>query len=197
LRLPVGSDPVSKCSFPDRVLYVQKREVLKVQRAEVERWFAKRLPECDLSFAVIGDRPTGSFDCVIAPAAASTFETIVGVKDLRWLHFMGAGVDAVAKEMEERTTVRFTTSAGVNADSIAEYVMGGILYFSKRLGEFDRYKGERRWQRHWLRELSGQRLLCLGVGAVGKAVAIRAKAFGMRVTGMARTIDGGGRASMR
>lgn len=174
---------------PKRVLYIQKPEVLPGQRDEVLRWFGEHMPASRVSFAAFGDVPQGEFDCVIAPAAPPTFAALASVTGVRWVHFMGAGVDAVADEIAARPDVRFTTSSGVNADAIAEYVIGGLLYFVKRFADFDAYRRERRWQRHWLRELTGQRLLCLGVGAVGQAVAVRAKAFGMQVTGVARNAD--------
>lgn len=175
-------------NLPKSILFVQKPEVLAGQRDEVRDYFAQHLPDCAVTFAAFGDKPRGDFDCVIGPAAPPVFEVLQDVGHLRWIHFTGAGVDAVADEMARRPEVRFTTSAGVNADAIAEYVIGGILYFAKQFHIFDGYRREQRWARHWLDELTGQKLLCLGIGAVGQAVAVRAKAFGMHVCGMARQI---------
>lgn len=173
-------------TLPRSILFVQKPEVLAGQRDEVLHYFARYLPSCSVNFAAFGETPIGTFDCVIGPAAPSTFQVLRGLDGPRWIHFTGAGVDAVAGEIAQRPHIRFTTSAGVNSDAIAEYVIGGILYFAKQFHIFDSYRRERRWVRHWLDELTGQSLLCLGVGAVGQAVAVRAKAFGMSVTGMAR-----------
>ncbi len=76
---------------------------------------------------------------------------------------------------------------------ISEYVMSAMLHFTVGLsGRSERFKrGD--WQDTpqlfgaFRPELAGKTLGCIGYGTIGRAVAARAKAFGMRVMAVTRT----------
>ena len=99
----------------------------------------------------------------------------------RWVANGGAGTDHFGIWDTERTTV--TNAAGVAADMMAEYVIGGFLHFSLDIPGFQTDKAARRWQARTVRPLNGTTLLIVGLGQIGQAIAARAKAFGMRVIG--------------
>jgi phosphoglycerate dehydrogenase-like enzyme len=84
-----------------------------------------------------------------------------------------------------------TNSKGVQAIPIAEHVMGGILLLSRRFNRTLEAQHERQWIQNELAEvwpwlLHGQRMTIVGLGTIGLAIAARAQAFGIRVTGVRR-----------
>jgi phosphoglycerate dehydrogenase-like enzyme len=95
--------------------------------------------------------------------------------------------------------IRFTNSAGVHAEPIADWVLAAIAYFAKGLDYTVRAQAERRWIQSAfgdrtirVRELAELRLGIIGLGGLGSAVARRALALGMRVAGIRRRPDRGG-----
>jgi len=75
-------------------------------------------------------------------------------------------------------------AVGANAVSVAEHTMALVLALAKRLFLHDRATRAGRWAvRHELRaaDIAGSALLIVGLGRIGRLVAPRALAFGMRV----------------
>jgi phosphoglycerate dehydrogenase-like enzyme len=84
----------------------------------------------------------------------------------------------------------FTTASGVHARPLAEFCIMVMLAFHKKLLMSLRDQRDRRWDRFAAGELDGQTLVIVGVGRIGKEIARLAKAFGMRVVGVKRTVAG-------
>ncbi len=106
--------------------------------------------------------------------------------------FAGAGqqVAAAGLTRDELDRVAFASSAGVHATPLAEWSMLGLLAFRKDLPKLRADARERRWE-HWpMEELRDATLLVVGVGEIGQEVARLAKAFGMHVVGIKRTLPG-------
>src|SRR5262245_61758873 len=68
---------------------------------------------------------------------------ILASPSLRWVSVGGSGTDHLAPWDPARLTV--TNAAGVAADAMAQYVIGGILHFTLGLAGFARRQRERRW----------------------------------------------------
>ncbi|MBK7951542.1 MAG: D-2-hydroxyacid dehydrogenase [Deltaproteobacteria bacterium] len=100
---------------------------------------------------------------------------------LRWIQAMGSGVGQFAASRLRESGILLTNAAGVGAPSIAEFVIGRILAIWKDFAALDALQRERRWTRHQGRLLSGATIGIVGLGAIGAAVARRAKAFDLRV----------------
>lgn len=99
-----------------------------------------------------------------------------------WIANGGAGTDHFGHWDPARVTV--TNAAGVAADMMAEYVMGGFLYFTLDIPGLVKDKGAAHWDAgRMVRPLQGKTLLIVGLGHTGRAIAARAKAFGMSVIG--------------
>jgi phosphoglycerate dehydrogenase-like enzyme len=106
---------------------------------------------------------------------------------LRWIQGMGAGVEQFAKAGVERARVVVTNASGVSAPSMAEFVIGRLLQVWKRFREADAHQRAHAFVRSYGRSLAGSTLGIVGMGAIGAAVAERARALGMRVIGMRRS----------
>lgn len=107
--------------------------------------------------------------------------------ELPWIHLLSAGADRLLAMDLPFERLRVSTSSGVHAATMSEYVLGALLYVTKSFGRFAAQQRERRWESAWQGELEGQTLAVVGLGAIGAAVAVRARAFGMRVIGTKRT----------
>ncbi|MDR7549486.1 MAG: D-2-hydroxyacid dehydrogenase [Armatimonadota bacterium] len=108
---------------------------------------------------------------------------------LRWIHATAAGVDGLLVPAVRKGRVMLTSSVGIHTTWLPEHVMALILAFSRRLHVALRNQMAHRWDRSAAmgEEIRGRVLGVLGVGAIGRALAERAAAFGMRVIGTKRT----------
>ena len=101
---------------------------------------------------------------------------------LRWISVGGSGTDHLTGWDQSRVTV--TNAAGVAADMMAEYTLGAMLHFSLDLPGFRRAKAARQWTSGKVTPIAGQRVLILGMGHTGQAIARRCNALGLHVTGV-------------
>jgi len=104
---------------------------------------------------------------------------------LAWVQATGAGIEHLrAAGLPPSVTV--TNAAGVSALSISEFVIARILAVWKRLAELAENQRAHRWVPAYGRVLDGSTLTVVGLGSIGSAVAERAHALGMSVTGVRR-----------
>ncbi|MGI5327895.1 D-2-hydroxyacid dehydrogenase [Actinomadura nitritigenes] len=105
----------------------------------------------------------------------------------RWVHIASAGVDRLLfPGLVEGNTI-VTNSRGVFDEPIAEYVLGLVLAFAKDLPATVRLQDERRWRHRETERITGARALVAGTGPIGRAIARRLTAAGLRVSGAGRT----------
>jgi phosphoglycerate dehydrogenase-like enzyme len=107
---------------------------------------------------------------------------VIGAPSLRWISVGGSGIDHLGAWDPARLTV--TNAAGVAAEVMAEYVIGGLLHFSLGFDRFARHQQAREWTAGTVASLRGKTLAILGLGKTGQAIARLAKAFGMTVIGI-------------
>jgi phosphoglycerate dehydrogenase-like enzyme len=93
--------------------------------------------------------------------------------------------------------VVITNSRGMSADTIGEHVLAVTLALFRRLPHAFRSQQAREWAQDAIglaghRSLSGSRVLIVGLGAIGGAVAGRMHALGARVIGVRRHGASGG-----
>lgn len=108
---------------------------------------------------------------------------------LKWVSTIYAGLDAFPLDLLKTNGVTLTNGAGINAVTVAEYAVMGVLVAAKR---FDTVL--RAHDRHeWLKdapgkvELDGTKALIIGYGTIGRLIGGRLAAFGVDVTGVTRT----------
>ncbi len=111
-------------------------------------------------------------------------------RKLRWCHFVGAGFDKLVRGNPAfvASDVVLTNAPGTHAIAMADHVMGMILTLAHRLVDMLDDQRAHRWDvdkyRGQMRELEGTTMGLLAVGSIGRAVAVRAQAFGIRVYGV-------------
>lgn len=122
-------------------------------------------------------------------------------RKLKWIHSTAAGVAQLTYPALRDSGILVTNASGVHSVPIAEHVIGMLLALARRFPDALRQQQQRHWaqQEIWDSqprpgELHGATLLLIGLGAVGKEIAKRAQAFGMRIEAVTRS--GGGDASL-
>lgn len=112
-------------------------------------------------------------------------EALPGMSHLRWIQTASAGVDAVVSPRLADSGVILTNTRGVLDATIAEWVLGVMLVFVKDLHGTLALQRTRTWQHRESERLAGKRVLVVGAGSVGRAIARLARAAGMEVDGIA------------
>ena len=109
---------------------------------------------------------------------------------LRWVQAIGAGVEHL-DEVGLPDECVVTNAAGVAAASIAEFAIGRLLQVWKRFPEIDTAQRTHEWKPKYGVLVEGLTLGIIGLGAIGSAVVVRARAFGMTTIGTRRTYKEG------
>ncbi|WP_373476872.1 D-2-hydroxyacid dehydrogenase [Sphingorhabdus sp.] len=146
------------------------------------RWFMST--EQALELAPLAD--IGWFDL---NDKAEMFKIISAATNLKWLNSIYAGVDGMPLAQLKRQGCKVTNGAGINAITIAEYVVMGMLTVAKGYREVVRAQEKHDWllDSPGKVELFGSKALLLGYGAIGKLIEERLKPFGVDVTIVRRT----------
>lgn len=113
-------------------------------------------------------------------------------KNLRWIQFSTAGLDnALACGLPDGLVC--TNAGGVRSASVAEQAFFLLMCLVRQVHALESARKKKIWVRDEvspsLHNLAGRRMLIVGMGPVGQAIARRASAFDMRVVGVSRTED--------
>ncbi len=115
--------------------------------------------------------------------------------ELRVISSMSVGVDHIDLEAAHRRGIPVGHTPGVLSETTADLSFALMLAAARRIPEADRFvrdgqwTSERRWDPDMLlgRDVYGAVLGVIGLGAIGRAVASRARGFGMQVLGWTRS----------
>ncbi|WP_446742871.1 D-2-hydroxyacid dehydrogenase [Silvibacterium acidisoli] len=107
---------------------------------------------------------------------------------LRWVHSRSAGLDAVLFPELVQSSVTLTNGKGVFSQSLGEFVLGAVLYFAKDFARMRRNQIAGVWSQFEVEEIAGQTAGILGYGDIGRAIATRLHAMGMRILATKRSL---------
>lgn len=119
--------------------------------------------------------------------------TLAKATRLKWLALASAGTDQAraAGFFESHagagTEVAITTSSGIHARPMGEYVLAAMLMFAHRFPRAFRQQASRQWERWDSSELDGMTLGIVGLGHIGQEVARLGLALGMTVVATRRS----------
>jgi phosphoglycerate dehydrogenase-like enzyme len=105
---------------------------------------------------------------------------------VRWVHSRSAGLDHLLFPELVESPVPLTNGSGVFSLSLGEFALGAILYFAKDFRRMLRNQEAGRWEPFNVEEIAGQTAGIVGYGDIGRAVASRVHAMGMRVLALKR-----------
>lgn len=114
---------------------------------------------------------------------------ISAATNLKWLNSIYAGIDGMPLDLLHQRGTVVTNGVGINAITIAEYVVMGMLTVAKGYRDVVRAQDRREWlmDSPGKVELFGSKALLLGYGAIGKLIEERLKAFAVDVTVVRRS----------
>ena len=105
---------------------------------------------------------------------------------VEWVHSRSAGLDGLLFPELVESPARLTNASGVFSQSLGEFVVAAILYFAKDLRRMIRNQAAGVWEPFDIVEVRGQTVGIVGYGDIGRAVAARVRALGMRVLAVKR-----------
>jgi D-3-phosphoglycerate dehydrogenase / 2-oxoglutarate reductase len=100
---------------------------------------------------------------------------------LRVIARTGVGYDAIDVGAASARKIPVAIAPGTNQDSVAEHGFGLMLGLARRIAINDRIIRAGGWDRTTVQPVRGKTLGLVGLGRIGRAMAIRAKAFSMSV----------------
>lgn len=130
---------------------------------------------------------TPDFDGQIDPddvVVSLRFSRPGGAPPFRLLHVPGAGLDQIRLDGLHPETL--VANVFEHEGPIGEFVMARLLEWEIRAGELQRGFGAETWPHMYGNrmphgELAGKTLVLIGYGRIGRAIAVRARAFGVIV----------------
>lgn len=123
--------------------------------------------------------PVGDADAVVTWALSP--EEIDAAPNLRWVQWIGAGVDHAPLAALRARGIALTNNRGVHANNIAEHVIGMMIAMARNFPRLVHAQDQQKWMLHerdfTVREIAGAHLVIVGAGHLGSAIA--QKALGM------------------
>lgn len=149
---------------------------------------------CDADIAFMTREVTGRSSKDNPTPELRDFEIVVRKSPgLRWLQIHPAGAERpIYRELRARG-VKVTTASGATAITVAHSAIGAIIAINRRfplLADAQRrHAWEPRLGERSPRDLKGQCALIVGLGPIGRTIAMLLKAFGLTVIGARRSAE--------
>jgi phosphoglycerate dehydrogenase-like enzyme len=149
-----------------------------------------RLPELELVFAERQEMVKRVVDCdgavLVGYGTEEARDLFRAAQELRWVHSYSAGVERIVRIPELKDSdILLTNAKIIQGPEIADHTLGMLLFHTRNLKQYDRAMNDGWMGRDPTRlpviELQGKTMLIVGLGGIGRQVAQRAAAFGMRV----------------
>lgn len=207
--IPINATAGDAPSVPSRLLVADLRAVAPawtppesvleaIRAAAPDGWRVHAVAAPTISDGDGADRPSDETMSVIGAAEVyvgfgAPRALLAAAPGLRWIHSAAAGVGGLLTPELLARRLALTNSAGIHARPIAEYVLAGVLHFLRGLDMAVRLQARGRWDRepfvgigHSGREVGECRVLVVGAGGIGSAVARAFGALGATCTGIRR-----------
>lgn len=131
----------------------------------------------------------------IAPADVEWAEAMVGFRppkggpwrELRWIHCIGAGVDAFAFRTGLSPKTMLTRTSEDFGPQMGEYCLSRALAVTQRLRHLEQEQRARSWKPRHPTSIRDTRVVIVGTGTVGRGIANAFLAVGCRVDGVSRS----------
>lgn len=148
--------------------------------------------QCTASPTLDADSLPGAIDgheILIVRSTKVNSDTLDAGNKLKLVIRAGAGTNTIDKQYAADKGIRVCNVPGANAIAVAELAMGLIIAIDRNIADNVSDLRQHRWNKKKFsaaKGLYGQKLGILGLGAIGMALAERARAFGMEVYGVTR-----------
>jgi len=126
----------------------------------------------------------GGYDAVMVRSKPNITKTVIDAgKRLKVIGRAGVGLDNVDVNAAKARGIEVVNSPEASSISVAEHAIGLMIALMRHIPKAERSLREGKWDRKSFlgRELYGKTLGLIGFGRIGREVALRAEAFGMKV----------------
>lgn len=126
----------------------------------------------------------GDYEAVVVRSATKIKANLIErAYKLKVIGRAGSGLDNIDVETAKKRGIKVVNCPDANTRAVAEHTIALMLALARHLPEADLSLKEGRWEKKKLvgTGLFGKTLGIIGFGRIGREVAIRAQAFGMRV----------------
>ena len=133
----------------------------------------------------------GPYDILVVRSTKVSRETIEAGKKLSLIIRAGAGVNTIDLEAASAMGIHVTNCPGKNTAAVAELAIGLMIAADRRIADCTADLRSGTWNKKMYSKaagLKGRTLAIIGLGAIGKAVAVRASALGMDIAGWSRSL---------
>lgn len=120
-------------------------------------------------------------DFLVVGLLPATGEQVRSAPKLKGVLKNGVGVDNIDIPAATACKIPVLNTPGANANAVAELALGGMLSLARHLPMAHMDIRNKTWKRDVGTEIAGKTLGIIGFGNIGKALAIKAQALGMRV----------------
>lgn len=115
------------------------------------------------------------------------YNDITRFKNLKFIQLTSAGLDRVPLDYIKEKGIKLFNAKGVYSVPMAEWVVLKILEIYKKSRQFYKNQNKHKWDKQRdLLELTDKTAAIIGFGSVGYEVAMRLKAFDVKVIGVGR-----------
>ncbi|MDZ7702175.1 MAG: D-2-hydroxyacid dehydrogenase [Halobacteriales archaeon] len=178
-------------SDPDVV--VLRRDVHGMAVSGYVEALRERLPDREVAHATT---PTEERELVAGAPVVTGLdlrnELLDAAGELELFQCLYAGTDHLPMEELAERGVTVTNASGVHGPPVAEWVLGMMLSFARRLHEGARRQDRREWRHYQAGELAGSTVTVVGLGHIGQAVVQRLAGFDVETIGVRYTPEKGG-----
>ena len=152
----------------------------------------KRSPEMEKSLSDVpeamgvrylpeGDKQVDHLEGVEVLYGRIREEAFQAATDLKWVHQPFAGVEGHMFPAFRQSDVILTNSAGLFGQQISEHAFGLLFALTRRILDQHNFMKRKHWEILPCVEMAGGTMGIVGLGGIGRAIALRAKAFEMEV----------------
>lgn len=131
------------------------------------------------------------YDILVVRSTKVTEETIKSAENLSLIVRAGAGVNTIDLAAASRFGIHVANCPGKNTAAVAELVFGLLIAADRRIADCTADLRKGAWNKKLYSKAEGikdKTLGIIGMGAIGQAVARRAKGFEMRISGWSRSL---------
>lgn len=160
----------------------------RIQILDLAEHFRTGLPEAETKRAVL--QALNDVEVLVGSNRLTT-EYFDAAPNLRWFQVMNAGLERLDRQGILKRGFMVTNGSGLAAAPIAEWCIGAMIALAKHFPGYARNQANHEWSRiRGAVSLEGKTCGIVGLGAIGRATGVRARALGMRVIASRRTVDG-------
>jgi len=122
-------------------------------------------------------------DGVIIGVDPLSHEVLTAATNLKAIAKYGVGVDNIDLDYCRKRDIKVSRTVGANSNAVADFAFALMLSVARRVVTIDRRCRQGDWEKLTSTDVNGKTIGILGMGAIGKGVALRARGFDMKVLG--------------